>query len=215
MIGSEAHAKGFGILLAGGANLIRDPRAGRNFEYIGEDPLLSGLLAGRAIAGVQSNGIVSTVKHFALNHQETGRDVYSVNMDEAAARESEFLSFQIAIETGDPGSVMCAYNRVNAVYACENRFLLTDVLRRDWGFPGWVMSDWGATPSIGALGLDQQSGYTYDAKPFFGIGLKKSHGYREGAVVREMGYRKLSARPRHRGQKPDDIAGFKKASPPV
>jgi beta-glucosidase len=176
MIGSEARAKGFGVMLAGGVNLLRDPRAGRNFEYVSEDPLLSGVLGGKAIAGVQSNRIVSTIKHFAVNNQETGRNVYSVQMDEAPMRESELLAFEIANEIGQPGSVMCAYNRVNEVYACENSFLLNGVLRRDWGYRGWVMSDWGAVHSTGALlaGLDQQSGYQLDNKPYFGAELEKA-----------------------------------------
>ena len=169
MIGSEARASGFGILLAGGANLIRDPRAGRNFEYISEDPLLTGVLAGRSIAGIQSNKMISTMKHFALNNQETGRAVYSVEMSEQSMRETELLAFQIANEVGKPGSVMCSYNRVNGVYACENRFLIRDVLKRDWGYKGFVMSDWGAVHSTEALvnGLDKKSGGNIDTKLFF------------------------------------------------
>ena len=169
MIGSEARASGFGILLAGGANLIRDPRAGRNFEYISEDPLLTAVLAGRSIAGIQSNKMISTIKHFALNNQETGRGVYSVEMSEKTMRETELLAFQIANEIGKPGSVMCSYNRVNGVYACENKFLLLDVLRRDWGYQGFVMSDWGAVHSTEALvnGLDKKSGGNIDTKLFF------------------------------------------------
>lgn len=176
MIGSEARAKGFGVMLAGGANLVRDPRAGRNFEYISEDPLLTGVLAGRSIAGVQSARIVSTMKHFAINDQETGRNVYSVEMTEGAMRQSDLLAFEIAHEIGQPGSVMCAYNKVGGVSACENPFLLNQVLRRDWGFKGFVMSDWGAVHSVGALqaGLDQQSGYQLDPKPFFGGELEKA-----------------------------------------
>src|SRR6185436_17282586 len=95
---------GYGILLAGGVNLIRDPRAGRNFEYISEDPLLAGVLGGNAIKGVQSARIISTIKHFAANHQETGRNVYSVAIDEAPLRESELLAFELANEIGQPGS---------------------------------------------------------------------------------------------------------------
>jgi beta-glucosidase len=169
MIGSEARASGFGILLGGGANLIRDPRAGRNFEYISEDPLLTGVLAGRSIAGIQSNKIISTVKHFAFNNQETGRAVYSVKISEPAMRETELLAFEIANEIGKPGSVMCSYNRVNGVYACEDKFLLLDVLRRDWGYKGFVMSDWGAVHSTQALvnGLDKKSGGNIDTKLFF------------------------------------------------
>jgi beta-glucosidase len=185
MIGSEARAKGFNVMLAGGVNLVRDPRAGRNFEYLGEDPLLAGVLGGQQIRGVQSNHIIATIKHYALNDQETGRNVHSVNMAEEAMRESDLLAFQIGLEKGDPGSVMCSYNRVNGTYACENRFLLTDVLRGDWGFKGFVMSDWGAVHSSEALlaGLDQQSGEQLDAKPYFSVELQRAIA--EGRVSRE------------------------------
>jgi beta-glucosidase len=169
MIGSEARAKGFNVMLVGGVNLIRDPRAGRNFEYLGEDPLLAGMLVGGQIAGVQSNGIIATIKHWAINDLETGRNVHSVEMSEAPMRESDLLAFEIGIERGQPHSVMCSYNRINGVYACENPFLLTDVLRRDWGFRGFVMSDWGAVHSSEAIvaGLDQQSGEQLDGKRWF------------------------------------------------
>lgn len=173
MIGSEARAKGFNVMLAGGANLVRDPRGGRNFEYLGEDPLLAGRLVGAQISGIQSNGIISTMKHFALNDQETGRANASVALDEAAMRESDLLAFQIGLEQGRPGAVMCAYNKVGGTYACENSFLLTDVLRRDWGFQGFVMSDWGAVHSTEALlaGLDQQQGEVLDKKRWFSTEL--------------------------------------------
>ncbi len=175
MIGSEARAKRFNVLLAGGVNLTRDPWNGRNFEYLGEDPLLSGILAGEHIAGVQSNRIVSTVKHFALNAQETGRMVVDARIGEAAMRMSDLLAFQIAIERGRPGSVMCAYNKVNGDWACENDHLLNDVLKRDWGYRGWVMSDWGAVHSTARAanaGLDQQSGQELDKAMFFDGPLK-------------------------------------------
>jgi beta-glucosidase len=170
IIGAEAKAKGFNVMLAGGANLTRDPRGGRNFEYAGEDPLLAGRMAGAQIDGVQSNGIISTIKHFAPNDQETGRTAYSVEMSEAAMRESDLLAFRIAIDTGRPGSVMCAYNRVGGSYACENPFLLTKVLRADWHWPGFVMSDWGAVHSSDALlaGLDQESAARLVKQPWFG-----------------------------------------------
>ncbi|ANI80048.1 MULTISPECIES: glycoside hydrolase family 3 C-terminal domain-containing protein [Sphingobium] len=182
MIGSEARAKGFNVMLVGGVNLVRDPRAGRNFEYLGEDPLLGGVLVGGQIAGVQSNNIIGTIKHFALNNQETGRNVGSVEMDETPMRESDLLAFQIGIERGNPGSVMCAYNRVGGTYACENAFLLNDVLRRDWGFKGFVMSDWGAVHSTEAIlaGLDQQSGEQLDGKRYFSDLLVKA--LQEGKV---------------------------------
>lgn len=173
MIGSEARAKGVNVMLVGGVNLVREPRNGRNFEYLGEDPLLAGTLVGQQIAGVQSNRMIATIKHFALNNQETGRSSATVNMDEAPMRESDLLAFELGIEHGKPGSVMCAYNRVNTVFACENKFLLTDVLRRDWGYKGFVMSDWGAVHSTEALlaGLDQQSGDQLDKKRYFSTEL--------------------------------------------
>lgn len=170
MIGSEARAKRFNVLLAGGVNLTRDPWNGRNFEYLGEDPLLAGLMAGEHIRGVQENDIVSTVKHFALNSQETGRMIVDARIDEADLRESDLLAFQIAIERGDPGSVMCAYNKVNGDWACENDFLLNQVLKRDWGYDGWVMSDWGgvhSTEKAALAGLDQQSGQELDKALYF------------------------------------------------
>lgn len=177
MIGAEARAKTFNVLLAGGVNLTRDPWNGRNFEYLGEDPLLAGRMAGASIRGVQSNGVLSTVKHFALNSQETGRMVLNARLGEAALRESDLLAFQIAIEIGQPGSVMCAYNQVNGDYACENRHLLTDVLRTDWGYKGFVMSDWGAvhsTVKASNAGLDQQSGQELDKALYFGAPLAKA-----------------------------------------
>jgi len=184
MIGSEARASGFNVQLAGGVNLARDPRNGRNFEYAGEDPLLAGTIVGAEVRGIESNHIISTVKHFALNDQETGRQYLSSDIGEAAARQSDLLGFEIAIETGHPGSVMCAYNRVNEVYACENDWLLNQVLKRDWGFKGYVMSDWGAVhatvPSANA-GLDQESAAaTFDAQPYFAGPLQDA--IKSGAV---------------------------------
>jgi len=174
MIGSEARAKGFNVLLAGGVNLMRDPRNGRTFEYLSEDPLLSGMLVGAAIRGIQSNHIISTIKHFALNGQETGRKYVDVKIGEGAARESDLLAFQIGIEQGQPGSVMCAYNRVGGAQACANDWLLNRVLKGAWGYKGFVMSDWGAVPNVDAarLGLDQQSGAQLDTALFFGDVLK-------------------------------------------
>ncbi|MXP27759.1 glycosyl hydrolase [Porphyrobacter algicida] len=175
MIGSEARAKRFNVMLAGGVNLTRDPWGGRNFEYLGEDPLLAGDMAGAQIAGVQSNKIVSTVKHLALNSQETGRFQADAIIGDAAMRMSDLLAFQIAIEKGNPGSVMCAYNQVNGTYSCQNDYLLNKVLKHDWGYQGWVMSDWGAvhsTVQAANNGLDQESGEELDKQIFFGAPLK-------------------------------------------
>jgi beta-glucosidase len=169
VIGSEARSKGFNVMLAGGMNLAREPRNGRNFEYFGEDPLLAGTLAGEAVRGIQSQNVISTVKHFALNDQETGRFVLDARIAERAFRESDLLAFQIAIERGKPGAVMCAYNVVNGDYACGNDWLLNRVLKGDWHYPGWVLSDWGAVHALdyAQKGLDQQSGEQIDTAVFF------------------------------------------------
>jgi beta-glucosidase len=170
MIGAEARASGFNVLLAGGINLVREPRNGRNFEYAGEDPLLAGVMVAAQIRGIESNHIVSTIKHYALNDQETDRNVVDVRIDRAQARMSDLLAFQLAMDLSNPGSVMCSYNRVWGEHSCESAWLLNDVLRRDWGWRGYVMSDWGATHSTAKAanaGLDQESGYPFDDQPYF------------------------------------------------
>ncbi|WP_432378271.1 beta-glucosidase [Duganella sp. P38] len=177
MIGAEARASGFNVQLAGGVSLQREPRNGRNFEYGGEDPLLAGIMVGEQIRGIQSNHIISTVKHYAYNDQETNRNHVNVIIDDKAGRMSDLLAMQFAIERGDPGSVMCAYNRVNGDYACEHDYLLNEVLKKDWKYTGYVMSDWGATHSTipAALrGLDQQSGYPFDKSDYFNGPLKEA-----------------------------------------
>jgi len=198
MIGSEARTSGFNMLLAGGVNLVREPRNGRNFEYGGEDPLLAGVMVGAQIKGVQSNKIVSTLKHFAYNDQESGRFHLNVTIDEAAGRMSDLLALQFAYEIGNPGSVMCSYNRVYGVYGCESEYLLNEVLKKDWGFKGWVMSDWGATHStIPAAnnGLDQQSGLPFDYAAYFKEPLKEAvtNGWVTQARLDDMAGRVLHA----------------------
>src|SRR4051794_5819976 len=175
MVGREARSRGLNVMLAGGVNLARDPRNGRNFEYLSEDPLLSGVLAGEAIAGIQGEGVISTIKHLSLNCNETNRHWLDALIDPAAHRESDLLAFEIAIERGQPGSVMTAYNKVNGVYAGANRVLIEEILKGAWGYPGWVMSDWGATPTwdYALAGLDQESGaqidvLMWDAESFTG-----------------------------------------------
>ena len=176
MIGAEARSSGFNVMLAGGVNLVREPRNGRNFEYGGEDPWLAGQMVGAQIKGIQSNAIVSTIKHYAVNGQENGRFVLNAKIGEAEARTSDLLAFQFAIEDSDPHSVMCSYNRLNGDYACENDFLLNKVLKQDWAYKGYVMSDWGATHSgakAANAGLDQESGAdAFDKQPFFKGPLK-------------------------------------------
>ncbi|MGZ3305403.1 MAG: glycoside hydrolase family 3 protein, partial [Asticcacaulis sp.] len=177
LIGNEARLSGFNVQLAGGVDLVREPRNGRNFEYTGEDPLLAGTIDGFQIKGIQSNHIISTLKHYALNDQETDRNTLDVKIGDAAARQSDLLAFQLAHEIGQPGSVMCSYNRVNGAYACENDWLLNKVLKTDFGFKGYVMSDWGATHSTvpaANAGLDQESGYPFDQSPYFNEALAEA-----------------------------------------
>jgi beta-glucosidase len=171
MIGAEARATGHNTMLSGGINLAREPRNGRNFEYAGEDPLLAGVMVGALIDGIQSNHIVSTIKHFAVNDQETLRTSIDVLISAQAMRQSDLLAFEIAMERGAPGSVMCSYNLVNGRWACENDYLLNTVLKGDWGFKGFVMSDWGAVHSTAPAannGLDQFTGFCCAGdKPWF------------------------------------------------
>lgn len=199
MIGGEARAFGFNVMLGGGVNLLREPRNGRNFEYAGEDPLLAGTIVGAEIAGVQSNRVIDTVKHYALNDQETDRGIGNFSFEEAAFRMSDLLAFEFAIERGHPGSAMCAYNLANGLHACESPFLLTDVLRRDWGWQGYVMSDWGAAHSTAAsanAGLDQESGFGLQRDAWFGaerLGAAVAKGEIDQARIDLMVTRILTA----------------------
>ncbi len=173
VLGRQAASRGFNMVLGGGADLVRDPRGGRSFEYAGEDPLLAGVMVGAVVRGTQDQHVMSTLKHFAVNDQESGRLVLSAWLSDVALRASDLLAFEIAVEQGHPASVMCAYNRVNGAYACENPDLLNVALKQDWHFPGWVMSDWGAVHGAAAInaGLDQESGEQFDSQVFFGAPL--------------------------------------------
>ncbi|CDO86466.1 glycosyl hydrolase family protein 3 [Mycobacterium triplex] len=164
LIGREACSRGFNVQLAGAMNLARDPRNGRNFEYVSEDPLLTGTIAAESVIGIQQQGVISTVKHYSLNCNETNRHWLNAIIDPDAHRESDLLAFEIAIERSAPGAVMTAYNKVNGDYASANRVLLDDILKGAWGYRGWVMSDWGATPSweCALHGLDQECGAQID-----------------------------------------------------
>ena len=198
MIGREARMSGFNVMLAGGVDLLREPRNGRNFEYGGEDPWLAGVMVGSQVKGIQSNHIISTIKHYAVNDQETDRGEGNSIIEEAAARQSDLLAFQFAIEIGDPGSIMCSYNKVNGTHACEHKWLLTDVLRTDWGFKGYVMADWGATHSTVAAanaGLEQDSGFGLSSVPHFGAPLKEAVAKGEVSQARldQMAHRILYA----------------------
>ncbi|MER6776575.1 MULTISPECIES: glycoside hydrolase family 3 C-terminal domain-containing protein [unclassified Streptomyces] len=158
VIGREGRALGQDVLLSPMANLIRTPYAGRNFETFAEDPRLTADLVAEVVRGIQDEGLIATVKHFALNNQEQGRDTVDAIAGEQTLHETELRGFEAAVAAG-AGAVMGAYNKVNGTYACENKPLLDELLRGRWGFGGWVMSDWNAAHStvaaIGA-GLDME-----------------------------------------------------------
>ena len=143
-IGKEARQEHVQVVLGPGANIKRSPLCGRNFEYFSEDPCLSGELAAAWIQGVESQGAGSSLKHFAVNNQETRRMSIDAQVSLRALREIYLASFERAVKKGKPGTVMCSYNRVNGVYASQNPWLLTQVLRREWGFEGATITDWGA-----------------------------------------------------------------------
>jgi beta-glucosidase len=173
LIGRELRAQGYNMTLGGGVNLAREPRNGRTFEYLGEDPILAGKMVGQVMTGLQAQHVIGDIKHFALNDQESGRTAVNVNIDPRSMRESDLLAFEIGLRGSNAAAVMCSYNRVNGEYACEDKYLLTDVLKKDWNFKGFVVSDWGGTHSTGkasAAGLDQEEPTDY----FFGGLLKKA-----------------------------------------
>ncbi|WKG05737.1 glycoside hydrolase family 3 C-terminal domain-containing protein [Mycolicibacterium sp. HK-90] len=143
-LGDESRALGVHVLLGPGVNIKRDPRCGRNFEYYSEDPLLSGVLGAAWVRGVQSRGVGASVKHFAVNNAEHDRMRASSDVDERTLREIYLRAFERVIREAAPWTVMCSYNRINGVFSAENTWLLTTVLRDEWGFDGVVVSDWGA-----------------------------------------------------------------------
>src|SRR5580658_2222323 len=169
LIGRELRAQGFNMTLGGGVNLTREPRNGRTFEYLGEDPVLAGTLVAQLIQGTQSQHVIGDIKHYAFNDQESGRNSVNITIDKRAGRESDLLAFEIGVTQGHPAAVMCSYNRVLGDFACENKYLLTDVLKKDFQFPGFVLSDWGGTHSTekaSAAGLDNEEPgrFFYEAK---------------------------------------------------
>lgn len=173
LIGRELRAQGYNMSLGGGVNLTREPRNGRTFEYQGEDPILAGSMVGQVMKGLQAQHVIGDIKHYAINDQENGRTAVNAKIDERSMRETDLLAFEIGIRDSEAGGVMCSYNRINGDYACENKFLLTDVLKRDWKFKGFVLSDWGATHSTvkaSAAGLDNEE----PSDIFFGAPMKKA-----------------------------------------
>src|ERR1700742_2270585 len=159
------------MTLGGGTNITREPRNGRTFEYLGEDPILAGTLVGNLMKCEQAEHVIGDIKHYAVNDQENGRNEVNVIIGQRAMRESDLLAFEIGVGIADPGAVMCSYNAVNGDFACENKYLLTDVLKKEWGFKGFVVSDWGGTHSTikaSAAGLDNEQ----PMGDFFGPALK-------------------------------------------
>jgi beta-glucosidase len=173
LIGRELRAQGYNMSLGGGVNLAREPRDGRTFEYMGEDPILAGTMVGEVMQGLQAQHVIGDIKHYAMNDQESGRTAANATIGKRAMRETDLLAFEIGLRISHAGAVMCSYNRVNGDYACENKYLLDDVLKKDWKFPGFVLSDWGGTHSTvkaSAAGLDNEE----PADVFFGAPLKQA-----------------------------------------
>ena len=171
VIGSELRAQGFNMTLGGGVDLAREPRNGRTFEYAGEDPLLAGTIVGNLMKCEQAQHVVGDIKHYAMNDQETGRNFVNAIISKRGMQESDLLAFHIGISIANPAAVMCGYNRVNGDYNCENSYLLHDVLKGQWGFKGFVDSDWSGTHSTekaSAAGLDQEQ----PMGKYFGPSLK-------------------------------------------
>ncbi len=173
LIGRELRAQGYNMSLGGGVNLAREPRNGRTFEYMGEDPVLAGKMVSQVMRGEQAQHVIGDIKHYALNDQESGRNAVNVNIDKRAMRESDLLAFEIGLRESNVAAVMCSYNRMNGDFACENKYLLTDVLKNDWNFKGFVLSDWQGTHSVAkasAAGLDHEE----PGEIFYGDAMKKA-----------------------------------------
>jgi beta-glucosidase len=173
VVGRELADQGYNMSLGGGVDIAREARNGRNFEYLGEDPILAGNLVAEWIQGAQSQGIIGDIKHYAVNDQETGRYFVNTIIDKRAMRETDLLAFEIGIKQGKPGMVMCSYNLINGDWGCENDYTLNQVLKKEWGFQGWVISDWFATHTTvkaALAGLDMEQ----PTSRYFGAALKKA-----------------------------------------
>lgn len=191
-LGAEEFGKGVNVALAPTVNILRNPVWGRSFESLGEDPYLTSQMGVADIQGIQSQNVIATVKHMAVNNQEYDRTTDSSNVNERTLQEIYLPAFQAAVQQGNVGSVMCSYNRINDIYACEQPYVLNDVLKTQMHFPGFVMSDWGATHSTlqaSAAGLDMQMPDT----SFYGNALQtaEQNGQVTIQTINEMVHRIL------------------------
>jgi len=183
VIGRELRDQGYNMSIGGGVDITREPRNGRNFEYDGEDPILAGTMVGQIEKAIQDQHIMGDIKHYALNDQETGRNIGNAILDKRSMRESDLLAFEIGLRDSQAAGFMCSYNKINGDWACENDYTLNQVLKKAFGFKGWVMSDWGGTHSTvkaALAGLDQEM----PGSGFFGDALKKAIESGEVPVAR-------------------------------
>jgi len=175
-LGDEAWHKGVNVQLGPGMNIARVPMNGRNFEYLGEDPYLAGQGAAATIRGIQDNPVIATAKHYAVNNQETNRNTVSAEIDDRTLHEIYLPAFEASVKQGGAGSVMCSYNKINGVWACENPTVLSAIMKKEFGFSGFVMSDWGAThstaPAVNA-GLDMEMNVANNGQ-YLGAALKSA-----------------------------------------
>lgn len=188
----DARARGIGIMLGPGVNIYRSALCGRNFEYYGEDPVLASAIACGYIEGMQQNGVIATIKHFAANNQEYRRHATNSVVDERTLRELYFPVFKDAVQKAGVGAVMTSYNPLNGIHSAENRWLITDVLRKEWGFDGIVMSDWTSTyTTLGCmesgLDLEMPKGYWLNYKMIRELPDRLCYGAGGTCAVEECG----------------------------
>lgn len=183
-LGKECQAEGVSVILGPAVNIKRSPLCGRNFEYYSEDPLVASEMAGALIEGVQSQNVGTSIKHFLANNQETRRMSCSSQVDERTLREIYLAAFEGAVTKKKPWTVMCSYNKINGVYAAENKKYLTDVLRDEWGFDGYVMSDWGA---VNHRVADLEAGLDLEMPSSMGLNDKQIvEAVRNGSLKEEI-----------------------------